>query len=303
MVLTNIPKAAVAILAMVGASALVAVTTLIAKSLGVGGADTHGLSPFQVSAGRFVFAFLTLLFVVMLRPKLRPSVDGTAWRWHLLRSLSGWSGITCMFAAAARMPLAEATSISFLSPLVTMAIAIILLGESITIRKFLAAAIALLGGVLILRPGTEAFQPAAFFALGAAVLLGTESIFIKKLSDTEPAMRILLINNGIGATVSIIVASFVWSPPGAEQWVLLVALGAFMVSGQALYIQSMKRGAASQVAPAFYSVLLFATLYDFIIFGVLPVFLAVVGAILILVGVVMLSLTPRHLTARSDYLR
>lgn len=277
------------ILFMIGASALVAGTSLVAKALGVEGSGGLGLSPFQISAGRFVFALITLIIVLTCLPSARPCMAAAPWRWHMLRSVCGWLGVTCMFAAVAAMPMVEATAISFLSPLVTMIFAVLLLGESLAWRKVVAAALAVFGAFLILRPGTEAFQPAGLIALAAAALMSLEMLIIKRLSDTEPAMRMLLINNAIGASVSLAVASFVWIWPTASQWLLMMAIGVIMVSGQAFFIQAMKRGEASLVAPAFYAVLVFAGIYDYILYGVRPVPLAVAGSVLIISSALLLA--------------
>ncbi|MCI5076341.1 DMT family transporter [Oricola sp.] len=283
------PRASLAIPFMLGASCLVAATSIIAKALGTGPGDLAGLHPFQVSAGRFVFAFLTLMLFLLASPGNRPSLAGANWGLHLVRSLCGWLGVTSVFAAVARMPVADATAISFLSPLVTMGLAVAMLGEHLGVRKIAAALLALSGAVMILKPGTDAFQAAAFFALAAAVFMGLEAIFIKRLSETEPVMRVLVINNGIGAIVSSVVACFFWSWPSGLQWPLLAMLGAVMVSAQTMLIQAMKRGDASAVAPVLYSVLVFAAIYDMTLYGVVPDWLAVLGGLLILSGALLLS--------------
>ncbi|MEM7745990.1 MAG: DMT family transporter [Pseudomonadota bacterium] len=274
---------------MLAASALIAATSLLAKTLGLPTPDQPGLEPFQISAGRFVFALLAVSAFILIRPQSRPAFGGANWRWHLARSVCGWLGVTAMFAAVTRMPIADATAISFLSPIVTMGLAVLLLSERLGIRKIVAAGLALAGAALILKPGTDAFQVAGFFALAAAGLIGIESIFVKRLSDSEPALRVLIINNAIGSAVSLSVASAFWIWPSATQWLLLAVLGTVMVLGQALFIQAMKRGEASLVIPVFYSVLVFATLYDFALFGVAPHWTAVIGAAFILSGALMLA--------------
>jgi len=280
---------ALAIALMLAAGALVAATSLLAKALGGGDGGLAGLNPFQVSAGRFGFALCTLLVLFAAMPVARPTLAGANWRWHVLRTTCGWLGITSMFAAVARMPIAEATAISFLSPLVAMGLSVMMLGERIGPRKAAAAALAVAGALLILRPGSEAFQVAGLFALAAALFMGLETIFIKRLSDGEPVLRVLFINNLIGASLSALVASFVWTAPQASQWALLIVLGVVMVSAQAFFIQAMKRGEASFVVPAFYSVLVFASFYDYAIFGVVPGAAATGGAALILCGAVVLA--------------
>ena len=280
---------------MIGASAIIAFTSLLAKALGqgvgwAGGDPAAALHPLQVSAGRFFFAFLVVSIAFAWA---RPGFIGTRWRVHAGRSLCGWMGATCLFAAAARMPLADATAISFLSPLVTMALAIVLLGERVGPIRWMAAGISVAGAVILIRPGMEAFQPAALIALAAAAFMGLEAILIKTLSGAEPAIRILFINNAIGATVSLAAALTVWTTPSAEQWAMLAVLGVTMVGAQALFIQALKVADASYVIPFFYATLLFAALYDFTLFGELPDGLGALGAAIIVAGALLLAWRER----------
>lgn len=277
-------RPAIGVLAMLGASALIAVTTLLAKALGLGAGD-GGLHPMQISAGRFFFAFLVVASVAAIR---WPGLQGAPWPLHFGRSACGWLGVTCLFAAAARMPLADATAISFLSPIVTMLMAVLFLRETVRRSGWAAVGLAMAGAFVLIRPGTEAFQPAALIALATAFFMGTESILIKRLTGNEPTLRILLINNSFGMVIACTAATFVWQWPTPEQWGLLALLGVAMVSAQVLFIQAMRLGAASQVIPAFYSTLVFATLYDLAIFGVIPGAVALAGAAMILAGVLIL---------------
>lgn len=288
-VLNRLSPTVLAIALMFGAGGLVAVTSLLAKTLGLPTAGNPGLSPFQVSAGRFCFALIALLLFLLINRSSRPTLKGAHWRWHLLRSICGWLGITCMFAAVATMPVSEATAISFLSPVVSMILAVFMLGERLGPRKIIAVSMALIGAMLILKPGSEALQLAGLFALLAAFFMGMEAIFIKRLSDTEPVLRVLLINNTIGACLSLGAALLVWAWPNATQWMLLVTLGSVMILAQTLFIQAMKRGDASFVIPAFYSVLVFASLYDYAIYDVIPSLMALVGAGFIVSGALVLA--------------
>jgi len=269
-------------------TAFFAGTLLLAKVLGAG-----GLSPFQVSAGRFQFALMALLAYSAVRRSEIPNFVHVPWGLHIARSVFGWLGASCMFGAAMFMPLGEATAISFLNPLVAMALAAIFLKEQLNIAKYLAAFFGIFGAVLILRPGVEAIQPAALFALGAAVFLGIEAIFIKQLSDKEPVLRILLINNFVGTIVASIVALFVWQAPTATEWLLLAVLGTVMVLGQSLFVRAMGWGEASQIAPVLYAVLVFAALYDFLFFGEVLGFWSALGSASIIIAAVLLSFAGR----------
>ena len=281
---------------MVAASAIIAVTSLLAKALGRG-VQGSALHPFQVTAGRFGFA-LALVLVVSIW--LRPRLAGAAWPVHVGRTLCGWAGVTCVFAAAAAMPLAEATAISFLSPLATMILAIPLLGERIGPIRWSAAAVALIGALVLIRPGTAAYQPAALIALAAAAFIGMEAILVKRLSDREPPMRILLINNAIGALIAVIAAAFVWSQPSPMQWAMLATLGISMLGAQALFIQALRVADASYVVPFFYTTLVFAAIYDMALFGDWPDLWSQLGIAIILAGAMLLAWRERRLReARS----
>lgn len=277
------------------AGALIAGTTLIAKTLGT---DTLGppLHPTQITAGRFVFAFSVLL---MVSPFLRLRFEAIPWRWHILRSFFGFLGVSCMFAAASQMPLGEATAISFLNPIATMILAIPLLGEKVGPIRWSAACISCLGALILIRPGMEAFQLAALIALAAAVLLGCEIIFIKLLSNKEPAIRILFINNFIGMVLSVTAAALFWRSPNPDQWKLLVLLGVMMACAQAFFIQAMKFAEASFVVPFSYATLVYATFYDFAVFDVVPDGVSVVGAVIIISGALFLAFRERQLKQRQ----
>lgn len=266
------------VLLMVAATGLFAASSLLAKAIGKGelGAPLH---PMVVSFGRFVFAFAGIaLAAAILRPRRSPA----DWRTHLLRTLCGWGGITLMFAAVARMPLPDATAISFLSPVFTMLLAIPLLGERVGPIRWSAAGIALIGALILLRPGA-ALQPAALLALGAAVIMGLESIFIKRLTGREAPLQILFINNAMGAIIACMAVIWVWAAPTPAQWAALAGIGAVIGIGQALYLLALRGADASFVAPFFYLTLIWAAGFDLWVFGVLPDGVSILGA-LVLVG-------------------
>lgn len=265
------------------ASALFAATTIIAKFLGTTETPLH---PMQVSAGRFFFAFLAITtFAAITRPTIhKPNLP-----LHFGRSLLGWTGVTLMFAAVARIPLPDATAISFLNPVFGMLFAIIILREVIGKWRWLAAAIALFGAIILLRPSGASIQPAGLLALGAAMAMGLEIILIKFLSGRETPVQILLFNNTIGATIACTAAFFVWQSPGAIQWVGLVAIGVIMVTGQALFIQAMRNAEASYVAPFSYATLVFAAAYDYWVFSARPDMISILGAVIILSGAALLA--------------
>ncbi len=269
----------------VAAAGFAAGTTLLAKAIGTG-ALGDPLHPLQISQGRFLFAFLAFsLGAAALRPRFtRPALH-----LHLGRSALGWGGVTLMFAAAAFIPLSDATAISFLNPIFGMLLAIPLLGEKVGPWRWGSAVLALVGALILMRPGGATLEFGALLALGAALALGGELIFIKLLSGREKPFQILLINNAIGLTLASLAALFVWQAPSPAQWAALAGIGLLMASAQICFVNAMRLADASFVSPFFYLTLAFAALYDAVIFGVRPDSVSWTGAALILVGAAILA--------------
>ncbi|GGH22870.1 EamA domain-containing membrane protein RarD [Cribrihabitans marinus] len=270
---------------ILAATAFIAATTLLAKALGTE-ALGPALHPMQVSHGRFVFAFLAITATVAA---MRPRLSRPHWGLHMGRTAFGWGGVTLMFASVAHIPMTDATAITFLNPVIAMLLAIPLLGERVGPVRWLAAAIALSGALILLRPTPASFQPAAMLALAAACVMGMELIFIKKLSGREGPLQILLVNNGLGVVISSLAVLAVWQTPTQEQWAALAGVGLLMACAQACFVNGMARADASFVAPFSYATLIFATLYDFGAFGVVPDAISLTGAGIILAGALLLA--------------
>ncbi|WP_320178336.1 DMT family transporter [Roseovarius pacificus] len=284
----EIPRAqnpALAAMLTLAASAFAAGTTLLAKALGTGvlGPEMHAL---QISHGRFLFAFVAITTMIAV---VRPRMTRPDFRLHAIRSAFGWGGVTLMFAAAAFIPLSDATAISFLNPVFGMMLAIPLLGEKVGPIRWSAALIALAGAVILTRPGGGAIEFGAMLALGSALLLGAELIAIKRLSGREGPYQILLVNNGIGLLIATLAMLPVWQMPTAQQWAALAAVGMLMAMAQACFVNAMARADASFVAPFFYAALVFAAIYDALVFHVLPDTVSVAGALIILTGAGLLA--------------
>lgn len=267
------------------ASAFAAGTTLLAKALGTGvlGPEMHAL---QISHGRFLFAFAAITTMIAV---MRPRMTRPDFRLHAVRSAFGWGGVTLMFAAAAFIPLSDATAISFLNPVFGMMLAIPLLGEKVGPIRWSAALIALAGAAILTRPGGGAIEFGAMLALGSALLLGAELIAIKRLSGREGPYQILLVNNGMGLLIATLAMLPVWQMPTAQQWAALAGVGVLMAMAQACFVNAMARADASFVAPFFYAALVFAAIYDALVFHVLPDTVSVAGALIILTGAGLLA--------------
>ncbi len=273
-----------AIALMLLATTFIAATTLLAKALGTDalGPPLHAL---QISHGRFLFAFIALSTVIAV---LRPTFGKVHYRLHLGRTFFGWLGVTLMFAAVAFIPLSDATAISFLNPVFAMILAIPLLGERVGPWRWGAAALAFSGALILLRLGDGAIHPGTLLALGAALVMGIEVILIKRLSGRERPLQILFINNAIGLSIATLAVLPVWIMPTPAQWAALAGLGLLMACAQGCFVNAMARAEASLVVPFSYATLLFATLYDALIFDVIPDAISITGgAVIVAAGLTL----------------
>lgn len=272
------------------ASAVVAGTTVLAKALGT---DTLGppVHPMQVVQGRFIFALIALGFVL---PIVRPHLTRPNLPLHLARVTCGYTTVVLLFAAATMIPLSDATAISFLSPIVTMVLAAPFLGERVGPYRWAAATIALTGAVVLFRPGSDAIAFGAVLALGSALAMGMELTIVKRLTRREGSWQILIMSNVLGTIISTLAALWIWQMPTGAQWLALAALGSLMLVAQFCYVTAMRLADASFVAPVAYTTLVFAALYDIIIFAEWPDVWSLTGASLILIGAIVLTTRARQ---------
>lgn len=270
-------------LTMLVATSLIALSTLFAKMLSTG---SEALSPFQVSWGRYLFGFMFLNIFVVVK---RPSFSKPHWPIHAVRIVCGWAGVTCMFGATAFIPLGDVSAIAFTNPIFAMLLAIPILGERIGKLRWMTAGLALMGALLLVRPGTDTFQPAALIALLAAGLFAMELVVIKILTGRESVFQLIYIANGVAMVLSSLVVVWVWQAPTPTQWLLMAATGLSMVSAQVFFTKAVKLGDASFIAPFSYATLLFAALYDFAIFSVIPVPLSILGGLIVIASGIVLA--------------
>ena len=115
-------------------------------------------------------------------------------------------GSSLFFISGLRfLPIAEASATSFVSPLFVTALSIFFLGESVGVRRWLATAVGLIGVLIILRPGSSAFHPAAFFPLVSALAWACTLIMTRMMSGRERAVTTMTYSSIAG----------VWHPVGA----------------------------------------------------------------------------------------
>jgi drug/metabolite transporter (DMT)-like permease len=191
-------------------------------------------------------------------------------------------GSSILFVYGVRqMTMAQATTISFLSPLLITILSIPLLGETVGPRRWAAVGVGMLGMLVVVRPGLGGFQPAALFGVASAFCWALALIITRKISNSDTPQTTVLWSAGIGTAVLSMILPFqaIWPTP--KQLGLSLVLGVLASGGQWVVILAHRIAPASLLAPFFYSQLLWVSVLGFLVFGNLPDVWTIVGATII----------------------
>lgn len=215
---------------------------------------------------------------------------------HFLRAVVGTLSIYCFFFALQNLPLMNAISISFSSPLWTVMLSILILKERIGWRRRLATAVGFAGVLIILRPGVD-FQPAMIVALVGAVLSALVLILVKTMTATERPLVMTMYFSLFGMLFSAPPAFFYWSTPTLEDAALLFGISAIGVAGIYCVARAFALAEAVILAPLDFCRLPMAAALGFLAFGEVPEIAVFVGTAVILVAVYYITRRERDVGA------
>ncbi len=238
----------------------------------------------ELHSFQIVFFRCLIGFVCMLPFIAHAGIRSLATRrpgMHALRTAMGISAMFCVFYAFSHMPFAEAMAIIFSRPLFSVTLAVLLLGETVGWHRTSAAVVGFLGVMMMVKPGTAAFDPVSLVAVTAALLGGFIAIVIKKLARTETTTTIVMWFAVGGTIISFVPMLVVWSAPTLAQWGLLFLVGVLGAAGQISLTRAFSTGETSFVTPFDYMRLVFAALIGLLIFREIPDTWAIIGAVVI----------------------
>lgn len=252
----------------------------------------------------FVAAFWRNLFgLAFMMPWFahagREVLHSRRWRMHVLRSTIGLTAMLLLFTALSRMPVAEATALTFTAPLFATSGAALILGERVRLRRWSATLIGFAGGLVILRPGLADVHPAALIAVAAAAFIAAAMLTIKSLSRTETPNAIVVIMGVLMTPASLIPAVMVWRWPEPATWPLLVLMGLAATVGQVCLTRAFATADASAVLPFDFFRLIFAAAFGYLLFGEMPDVWTWVGAAVIVAATVYIARREARLAPAS----
>ncbi|WP_299949207.1 DMT family transporter [uncultured Ruegeria sp.] len=220
---------------------------------------------------------------------------------HFWRGVLGTSAMGLTFTGLSLLPLPEVTAIGYATPIFTLILAAIMLGERIRMIRIGAVALGLVGVLIMVWPrlGSGTAETAATIGalcvLAATVARAFVQIHIRQLVQVDHPAAIVFYFSLTATLLSSLTAFWGWVIPSWEQAALLVTIGVIGGVAQILVTSSYKFGQASMLAPYDYTTMLFAIIIGYIWFDELPTLVMLGGAALVIAGNVVVILREHQL--------
>ncbi len=225
----------------------------------------------------------TVAMILLFFPKMRWTILRTRRPWlQLLRAISLLS-ISLLFIAGLRyIPLAEATAVIFLAPLIVTVLSALVLHEQVSKGQWLAVSIGFLGVLLIVRPGGELFTPAILLPVGGSICFAIYQLLTRRLASTDHAVTSNFLSGLFGTLVLTLLLPGEYSLEVASfDLMLMLLLGLLAMTAHMLLTMGLKYSSAATLAPFTYGQIIFAGIVGYFAFAQLPDALAILGVLII----------------------
>ena len=199
---------------------------------------------------------------------------------HMLRGLATTFSSYMFFLGIIYLPLADATALIQLGPVMVTLGAVFVLGETIGRRRIIAIAVAFLGAMLIIRPGSSVMSPASAFPMLGAVGFTVYALATRFVRSDGP-WTALFLQGVFGTMFSSLLVPFFWQPIALADAPAVAALVGFGILGHLLMIRAFAAAPAGDIAPYGYAGLLFAVIFGLVLFGETPDGVTLLGAVVI----------------------
>lgn len=242
---------------------------------------------FQGMFLRGLIICIVLGILAAMRGELTASIAKRDRKFLALRSLGELGAGVCFLTAIFHMPLANSTAILQSIPLAMTLAAAVLLREKVGWRRYAAIGLGLLGVVIIIRPGSDGFNSYSLLAVAAVGFVTLRDLSTRMASSKIPALFVSLITV---ASVTLCIGFFSlfidWAPMTLKHWLTVSASAAFLIIGFHFGVLAMRSGEISVVTPFRYSILIWATLLGWAIYGETPdVWMLMGGALIVATGI------------------
>lgn len=247
----------------------------------------------------------TVAIVLIFMPRMgRQLFVAHRYPIQLFRGLCLCCGSVFVINGLARLPLAEATAIVFLAPVIVTMLSGLLLKENARTMDWIAVASGFTGVLIIARPGGGLLTWAILFPMGSAMCNAFYQIVTRSTRSSEHAATSNFYTGLVGALVLSPWGSSDWMPMPAADFLLLLGIGCIAAIGHLTITYSLLHAPAASLGAYSYSQILWATLLGWGVFQAMPDAMAWLGILIIALGGILLSMPQvRHIGASMWRLR
>jgi len=189
---------------------------------------------------------------------------------QILRALFVTTGMGTFYWAIALIPLAEATAMQFIAPLVVTALSPFLLGEKVSVRRWLSVIAGFAGVLIVFQPQFGGEREGYFIALLSGLCIGFFFILNRKLASRASPIASIAYSAFLGAIMVSPLVPSVWITPRAEDLWVIAGFLTFALTGQAAMFSAFHFGEATLISPFHYVQIVGATLFGYLFFSQFP---------------------------------
>ena len=220
--------------------------------------------------------------------------------WHMARTAVGLIAMYLYFYSLAHFALADAMLFVYSAPVIVPLLAHWFLGEPITARIYAVVLLGLVGVVLVLKPGGEHFYWMAPVGLSCTLFTAFAFVFVRRLSMSEPPMRVVFYFTLFSAVISVLPFLFHPQWPDSRGWWLLAGIGGVNTLAQWFLSLAYGSAPAARIAPVSYLTVLLAALLGWVIWDEVPDHYAIAGAVLIFISALLVMRQGRVMDSQPQ---
>ena len=244
---------------------------------------------------------LGLVFLLpFVRSLWREGLSSQVIKLGIGRAVLHTFAVTLWFYAMARIPIAEVSSMGYLTPIFVTLGAVLIMGESLALRRGLAIAIAIIGVLVILRPGFREVSMGHLAMLGTTLCFGISYLMAKRLTDLASADMVIALLS-IGVTIGLIPLTIpVWISPTSSEVGTLFAVAIFAVAGHYSMTFAFRSAPLTVTQPVTFLQLIWAVAVGYLLFGENIDSFVVLGGAIIIGAVLYITLREAQLRKKIE---
>lgn len=250
---------------------------------GVSKALAQHLSIPQILWFRYIF-YAAFVALMLRKPGLGSTLQSRQPGLQLIRALLIIIENGMFVLAFTMMPLADMHAIAAASPLIVVALSVPLLGEHVGLRRWLAVLAGFVGVLIIVQPGFQTLDWRFAVAVSATLLWAIYQVLVRMCARTDSSDTTSAWTAIVGLVATSTVGPFVWIWPDAQGWALLLAIAALGTLAHFALIKALSFAEAGALQPFSYTLLVWAAVVGFLMFGDIPNRWTIAGASIIILS-------------------